>query len=205
LNDNFYIQDYCHIKNHQLKLNGKVIFEDDRNNNLKEFLKNGYKSQKINYSKFFKMDNLSKMTFLAAEIILKNIALQELNNNIALVFSNNAASLDTDRKFQNSISDSDNFYPSPAVFVYTLPNIGIGEISIRHQLKSENAFFVFENYNAKFHQNYENVLLRSNISDAVLGGWVNVDAENYEAFVYLVSKKGNIEHTNKNLIKLYKD
>jgi len=205
LNDNFYIQDYCHIKNHQLKLNGKVIFEDDRNNNLKEFLKNSYKSQKINYSKFFKMDNLSKMTFLAAEIILKNIALQELNNNIALVFSNNAASLDTDRKFQNSISDSDNFYPSPAVFVYTLPNIGIGEISIRHQLKSENAFFVFENYNAKFHQNYENVLLRSNISDAVLGGWVNVDEENYEAFVYLVSRKGNIEHTNKNLIKLYKD
>lgn len=205
MNDNFYIQDYCHIKNHQLKLNGKVIFEDDRNNNLKEFLKNSYKSQKINYSKFFKMDNLSKMTFLAAEIILKNIALQELNNNIALVFSNNAASLDTDRKFQNSISDSDNFYPSPAVFVYTLPNIGIGEISIRHQLKSENAFFVFENYNAKFHQNYENVLLRSNISDAVLGGWVNVDEENYEAFVYLVSRKGNIEHTNKNLIKLYKD
>ena len=32
--------------------------------------------------------------------------------------------------------------------MYTLPNIGIGEISIRHQLKSENGFFVFENYNA---------------------------------------------------------
>ncbi|MCK5638252.1 MAG: 3-oxoacyl-ACP synthase, partial [Flavobacteriaceae bacterium] len=71
--------------------------------------------------------------------------------------------------------------------------------------KSENAFFVFEKYNANFHQNYENVLLQSNNSDAVLGGWVNVDGENYEAFVYLVSKNGIIEHTNKNLIKLYKD
>ena len=156
MNDNFYIQDYCHIKNHQLKFNGKVIFEDHDKNGLKEFLKNSYKNQKINYSKFFKMDNLSKIAFLAAEIILKNITLQDLNNNIALVFSNNAASLDTDRKYQESINNIDNFYPSPAVFVYTLPNIGIGEISIRHQLKSENAFFVFKNYNANFHQNYEN-------------------------------------------------
>ncbi len=205
MNDNFYIQDYCHIKNNQLRLNGKVIFEDKDKNGLKEFLKNSYKNQKINYSKFFKMDNLSKIAFLAAEIILKNITLQDLNNNIALIFSNNAASLDTDRKYQDSINNIDNFYPSPAVFVYTLPNIGIGEISIRHQLKSENAFFVFEKYNANFHQNYENVLLQSNNSDAVLGGWVNVDGENYEAFVYLVSKNGIIEHTNKNLIKLYKD
>lgn len=205
MNDNFYIQDYCHIKNHQLKLNGKVIFEDHDKNGLKEFLKNSYKNQKINYSKFFKMDNLSKIAFLAAEIILKNITLQDLNNNIALVFSNNAASLDTDRKYQESINNIDNFYPSPAVFVYTLPNIGIGEISIRHQLKSENAFFVFENYNANLHKNYENVLLQNNNSDAVLGGWVNVDGENYEAFVYLVSKNGIIKHTNKNLIKLYKD
>ena len=205
MNDNFYIQDYCHIKNNQLRLNGKVIFEDKDKNGLKEFLKNSYKNQKINYSKFFKMDNLSKIAFLAAEIILKNITLQDLNNNIALIFSNNAASLDTDRKYQDSINNIDNFYPSPAVFVYTLPNIGIGEISIRHQLKSENAFFVFEKYNANFHQNYENVLLQSNNSDAVLGGWVNVDGENYEAFVYLVSKNGIIEHTNKKLIKLYKD
>ena len=180
-----------------------MIFEDKQNDNLKSFLKSTYKNLEIKYSKFFKMDNLSKISFIAAEIILKNITLE--NENIAIVFSNKAASLDTDRKFQDSISDVDNFYPSPAVFVYTLPNIGIGEISIRHQLKSENAFFVFENYNANFHQNYENALLQNNNSDAVLGGWVNVDGDNYDAFVYLVSKNGIIEHTKENLLKLYKE
>ncbi len=180
-----------------------MIFEDKQNENLKSFLKSAYKNLEIKYPKFFKMDNLSKISFLAAEIILKNITLE--NENIALVFSNKAASLDTDRKFQDSISDVDNFYPSPAVFVYTLPNIGIGEISIRHQLKSENAFFVFENYNARFHQNYENELLQNNNSEAVLGGWVNVDGDNYDAFVYLVSKNGIIEHTKENLLKLYKE
>ncbi len=205
MHNNYYIKSYCHIKNSQLWLNGKIIFENKENKNLKDLLKSIYKYQNINYSKFFKMDSLSKISFLAAEIILKNTTLENVRNNIAIVFSNDAASLDTDRKFQNSINDIDNFYPSPAVFVYTLPNIGIGEISIRHQLKSENAFFVFENYNANFHQNYENVLIQNNNSDAVLAGWVNVDAENYEAFVYLVSKNGVIEHTEKNLIKLYKE
>jgi len=179
-----------------------VIFEDKQNDSPKSFLKSAYKNLEIKYPKFFKMDNLSKISFLAAEIILKNITLE--NENIAIVFSNKAASLDTDRKFQDSISDIDNFYPSPAVFVYTLPNIGIGEISIRHQLKSENVFFVFENYNANFHQNYENELLQNNNSEAVLGGWVDVDDDNYDAFVYLVSENGIVEHTKENLLKLYK-
>lgn len=203
MHKDYYIQSHCHIKNNQLWLNGEVVFEDKQNENLKSFLKSAYKNLEIKYPKFFKMDNLSKISFLAAEIILKNITLE--NENIALVFSNKAASLDTDRKFQDSISDVDNFYPSPAVFVYTLPNIGIGEISIRHQLKGENAFFVFENYNARFHQNYENELLQNNNSEAVLGGWVNVDGDNYNAFVYLVSKNGIIEHTKENLLKLYKE
>ena len=203
MHKNYYIQSYCNIKNNQLWLNGEVVFDGKQNESLKDFLKSAYKNLEIKYPKFFKMDNLSKISFLAAEIILKNITLE--NKNIAIIFSNKAASLDTDRKFQDSISDVDNFYPSPAVFVYTLPNIGIGEISIRHQLKSENAFFVFENYNANFHQNYENELLQNNNSEAVLGGWVNVDGDNYDAFVYLVSKNGIVEHTEQNLIKLYKE
>ena len=91
--------------------------------------------------------------------------------NIAIVFSNNASSLESDRKHQNSINDKENYYPSPAIFVYTLPNIGIGEISIRHQLKSENGFFVFENYNANFHYNYEKSLINNNKSESVLGSF----------------------------------
>lgn len=201
----YYIQTYCHIKNNQLWLDGEVIFEDKQSDNLRNFLKSAYKNLKIEYPKFFKMDNLSKVSFLAAEIILKSNTFNKVNSNIAIVFSNNAASLDTDRKFQDSISDADSFYPSPAVFVYTLPNIGIGEISIRHQLKSENTFFVFEKYNADFHQNYEDVLLQDTNSDAVLGGWVNVDGKSYDAFVYLISENGIREHTKENLIKLYKE
>jgi hypothetical protein len=147
------------------------------------------------------MGNLSKLAFLSAEFIFNENDVKEKNT--AIIISNNASSLDTDRKYQDSINDPKNYYPSPAVFVYTLPNIGIGEISIRHQLKSENGFFVFENYSANFHYNYENGLLQNNKSDSVLAGWVDIDGDSYEAFLYLISKKGEIAHTEQNLKQLY--
>ena len=193
-----YIENYCSIKNNKVTLNGNLIFEES-SEDIKSFLKSIYQYLEPKYSKFFKMDALSKLAFLSAEILLK----EETQKNIAIILSNNASSLDTDRKHQDSINDKENYYPSPAVFVYTLPNIGIGEISIRHQLKSENGFFVFENYNANFHYNYENILIQNNKSEAVLAGWVNIDKDSYEAFLYLVSQNGTIEHTEKNLKQLY--
>jgi len=179
-------------------LNGNLIFEEG-SEDIKSFLKSVYQYLDPKYSKFFKMDALSKLAFLSAEILLK----EEAKKNIAIILSNNASSLDTDRKYQDSINDKENYFPSPAVFVYTLPNIGIGEISIRHQLKSENGFFVFDNYNANFHYNYEKILIQNNKSEAVLAGWVNIDEDSYEAFLYLVSQNGTIEHTEKNLKQLY--
>tara|TARA_B110000091_G_C13734847_1_gene440646 strand:+ start:389 stop:844 length:456 start_codon:yes stop_codon:yes gene_type:complete len=150
------------------------------------------------------MDNLSKLSFLASEIVLEDSKNSIKDKNVAIIFSNNASSLETDRKHQKSISNKDEYFPSPAIFVYTLPNIGIGEISIKHQFKSENAFFIFNNYNAKFHYVYENSLLQLENTDAVLSGWTNIDDDEYEAFVYLVSdKKAEKTHTKENLIILY--
>jgi len=202
LNDKLYIQDYCTIKDNKVFLNGEIIFDEGKQE-LKELLKKIYKSLNLKYSKFFKMDSLSKLAFLASDIILKNTELE--SKNIGIVFSNNASSLDTDRKHQDSINDINNYFPSPAVFVYTLPNISIGEISIRHQLKSENAFFIFKKYNADFHHIYESNLILGKKCDAVLGGWVNLDRDNYDAFLYLITKDGKMNHSVKNLLKLYKN
>ena len=199
MDENLYIQSYCKIKNNVISLNGKVVFNYDFED-VKLFLKAAYKSFESKYPKFFKMDSLSKLAFLGAELLLKE---ESKSSNTALVFSNSASSLDTDRKYQESINDPKNYFPSPAVFVYTLPNIGIGEISIRHQLKSENAFFIFEKYNAAFHHSYENSLIQMNKADSVLAGWVNIDENNCDVFLYLVSKNGKTAHTVKNLIELY--
>ncbi|ESU19917.1 hypothetical protein FCR2A7T_13210 [Flavobacterium cauense R2A-7] len=190
------------IENNSVILNSGREFEL-QNGSFSEFAKAAYKNFNMEYPKFFKMDNLSKLAFLGSEIILKELVNQEENNNIALVFANRSSSLDTDVKYQNSIADKDNYFPSPAVFVYTLPNICIGEISIKYKLQSENAFFVFEEFNAGFITNYANLLLETNKAEKVLCGWVECYQENYKAVVYLVEKQGHTEHNEETVNTLY--
>jgi hypothetical protein len=194
-----YIQSFCKIQNNEIILDRTSIFKLEPTA-FSDFSKQAYQNFEINYSKFFKMDNLSKLAFLGAELLLKSEINNEKENNIALLFANNSSSLDTDMKYQNSISDPENYFPSPAVFVYTLPNICLGEISIRHQLKSENSFFIFETFNPAFMANYAKVLLDSNKADKVLCGWVEYYDEEYRAFLYLVTKEGNLEHKIETLL-----
>lgn len=198
-----YIKSYIHIKNNTVSLNGNVIFTNDEMD-FKLFIKDAYKATETKYPKFFKMDSLSKLAFLASDILLKNEHLNtEIDNNIALVFSNRSSSLDTDRKHQESIQDTANYYPSPAVFVYTLPNICLGEISIKHTLYSENSFFIFDSFNAEHLKTYANSLIATNKADQVLCGWVDYEEESYEAFIYLVSEKGALSHNTNEILTLY--
>ncbi|MBL4745646.1 MAG: 3-oxoacyl-ACP synthase [Flavobacteriaceae bacterium] len=199
-----YIHNYCKIKNNSVNLNGEIIYSD-KETEMTVFLKNVYHFLGLKYAKFFKMDSLSKIAFLTSEILVNNAKITIKETNTAVVLSNNASSLDTDRKHQKSISDPDNYFPSPSVFVYTLPNIGIGEISIRHGLKSENVFFVFSQYNETVHYTYENSLIQSGKATTVLSGWTNVDDQSVDVFMYLISEKGSIPHSAKELIKLYKN
>lgn len=200
----FHIERFCHIKNNTVSLNGEPLFEM-ASEEFSVFIKAAYKDLDTNYSKFFKMDNLSKLAFLAADVLLQeDTSLSEEEQNIAIVLSNNASSLDTDRKHQASISDPENYYPSPAVFVYTLPNICIGEISIKHKLFSENSFFIFESFSANLLKEYAESLLNTHKAEKVLCGWVNFDGDHYEAFLYLVSTKGTIVHNNDEITRLYR-
>ena len=145
------IKAYCSISDNKVMLNDQLLFEE-KGTDFATFIKLAYKQMDTNYPKFFKMDDLSKLGFLAADILLKPLATDsESAQNIALAFSNSASSLETDRKHQDSIIDKENYFPSPAIFVYTLPNICLGEISIKHRLYSENSFFIFNHFNAELY------------------------------------------------------
>lgn len=203
MDSEYYINSFCSIKNNTISLNGSKIYSDETIDFL-EFIKAAYKSLDTNYPKFFKMDGLSKLALLAADVLLKDENLDEdKENDIAIVFSNKASSLDTDRKHQKSIENKEEYYPSPAIFVYTLPNICIGEISIKHKLFSENSFFIFDNFNAQHLLDYANSLLSANKTENVLCGWVELDGNHYKAYLYLVTKTGIIAHNKENIIKFY--
>ena len=174
--------DICIIEHSKIVVNNEVIFES-QTQTFSEFAKEAYKNLALNYPKFHKMDNLSKLAFLTSEVILKD----DDHSRTALVFANKSSSLDTDFKYQESINSQENYFPSPAVFVYTLPNICVGEISIKHKIQTENAFFVLDEFDEQFLNDYSEQILQSGKADKVLCGWVELYQESYNAFVYLLT------------------
>ena len=207
MHNSFYIISSCHIQNGKVVLNGEAL-PVNNSSSLNEILKSLYQHLQLDYPKFFKMDELCKLAFITTELTLKDFPLQEsTEGETAIVLANAASTLETDRKHQESIKDEENYFPSPAVFVYTLPNITIGEITIRHKLKGENTFFITEKYDTGFMSRYVNSLLQNNKSDKVITGWINYGPDGYDGFIYLAGKdkKGlSLEHNVENLSLLYK-
>jgi len=186
------------IKEGKFILNGETVFtaaSTDRDFFIKEL----YHWLGLSYPKFFKMDILSKFAILAAEKLLEG----KNNTQTALLFSNATTSLDFDIRHQKSIADKEAYYPSPAVFVYTLPNICIGEVSIKHQLLTESAFFVADQYDTKTMYTYTNYLLQHNKATAVVCGWINQLEDFYEIVMYLVEKDGTIKHSTEEINKIF--
>ena len=198
-----YITASCVIRDHAIYKNGKKLFEE-RESGVSRFMENTYNHFNIGYPKFYKMDNLSKLGLLASEILLKE-SFQGANyqpDEMGIVLSNSNSSLDTDIKYYKSTQD----IPSPALFVYTLPNIVIGEICIRNNFKGENAFFVFKNFDATFIAQYVNYLFDSNLIQACICGWTELLEENYEAVLLLVEKQqqsNSLVFTEENINKIY--
>jgi hypothetical protein len=204
INNSLKISKYCHISSDRVLVNGKPFIENINELDNKSFLKHIYKSIEIAYSKFFKMDEISKLGFLAVEILLKDINLSVYNSeDVSIVLSNSDSTIDTDYNHQNTINDYENFFPSPSIFVYTLPNIMIGEISIRNGIKGENSFFIVEKFNAEIVVDHINSLFLTGKAEVGIGGWVNFHQEKYEAFIYLASKNGNINHSASEVNKLF--
>ncbi|MFZ1800649.1 MAG: hypothetical protein WAU24_12360, partial [Chitinophagaceae bacterium] len=158
----YHISSSCVICKNNVYKNGQIIFS----NNAEDFLFAVYKHFELNYARFYKMDSLSKLGWLCAEVLLQRDFKKEnyKPSEIGLVFSNANSSLATDTRYMASLQET----PSPALFVYTLPNIVTGEICIRHGFKGENAFFIFEKFNPEFLVDYVSVLLDKGLVQACI-------------------------------------
>jgi|WetSurSiteA1Bulk_404760.scaffolds.fasta_scaffold00095_10 hypothetical protein len=183
------IRDYVILRSGKVVRGGREIFSG-ADIPVGEFLTAVYKQFSINYPKFYKMDNLCKLGFMAAELLLRDKKTEESfsPDAIGIVLSNRASSLDTDRNHQRSILNRSEYFPSPSVFVYTLANIVIGEICIRFKFFGENAFFIEEKFDADRLYAYVKQLLDDNIVQCCVTGWVEVDGDTYDGVLYLVEK-----------------
>lgn len=156
----------------------EITFSGEKQS-INDQLSQWYRNIGINYPKFFKMDRLCKAGILGAEQLLKDYDFDRENVKAdwGIILMNAASSLDNDRHYQKTIT-ADNYYPSPAVFVYTLANIVTGEIAIRHKIGGESSFYVM--------QSEDESLLNELVAQAftstpelthLICGWVNVDGE----------------------------
>jgi len=181
-----YISAHVLIRSGVVYRDGELIFKDETAGGTNEFFLSVYRALKVDYPKFYKMDNLCKLGFLATEWLLRDrqIAEEYGVENIGIILTNANSSLDADLKYFESVKN----IPSPAQFVYTLPNIVIGEVSIRHGFKGENAFFVSEDFDAGFIRFYVQDLFMRNRVQACICGWVDCLGEEYKAVLYLVEK-----------------
>jgi hypothetical protein len=188
----YVISDYCIIRHGRVIWNGEIVFEG-RTAPVADFLTAIYRHLNVGYPKFFKMDNLCKLGLLASELLVHDKKLTEKypEDRIGLILSNAASSLDTDRNHQASINDRAHYFPSPSVFVYTLANIVIGEICIRHRFLGEGTFLIEESFDPARLHGYVHGLLLEGAIDCCITGWVELDRDSYEAVLYLVQKPGN--------------
>jgi len=185
------IRKYVSVDKRSVKVNGTDLLLNEQGADFGEFMKQIYHACSISYLKFFKMDPQSKLGFVAAKILLQDDDRDRFEpEEKAIVLANSASSLNTDEKYFESIND----IPSPAVFVYTLPNIVAGEICIHHNLKGENTFFIQEEFDIQFIVSYLNILFSTTNTRKAIAGWVEVDLDdNYRAFLMDVEKEGSSE------------
>jgi hypothetical protein len=163
-------------------------------------LKEVYRQRIGNYPKFFKMDNLCRLGFVASELLLQQeekrtfdekgrVPEARMREDRAVIFFNRAGSLDNDRAYQQTIASPEAYFPSPAIFVYTLPNIVTGEIAIRNRYCGETGFYVLPAKDEAVMRQVTAQTLAGDITTSVLGGWLEyADDAHFEADIYIANK-----------------
>jgi hypothetical protein len=197
-----YISGISSIGGNRIRRNGSLLPVPEATG-TSDFATQVYEWLKPEYPKFYKMDLPSQLAFLAAEILLQELPLSHYDpTTMALTLTSASGSLDTDLRYAASART----LASPALFVYTLPNIAGGELCIRHKLKGENTFFITPAFDAPLLAGHVEQTLRIPGMEACIGGWIEAVNGHHDVFLYLAekTKRGmEINHTANEIEKLY--
>lgn len=182
------IKHQVYISPNEVTVDGKALAHNEKGSALLTEL---YRNNIGDYPKFFKMDTLSKLGFIASELLLNiegNRSFEPREDRAVILFNRNA-SLQADTHYQSTIQDPEHFFPSPAAFVYTLPNIVTGEIAIRNKYFGETSFIVIDDYNEQIIMKNLDIAFQDPVTTSIIGGWVDCsDEEHFEARIFLMEK-----------------
>ncbi len=172
-----------------LEIDGRPIVCEGKGKALLTAL---YKQYVNDYPKFYKMDGLSRLGFIASELLLQaeGQRMETPREDRAVVLFNHTSSIQADKVYQASIQDEQDYFPSPAAFVYTLPNIVAGEIAIRNQYHGETSFYILPEKDGQMMTRILTATFGDTATESILGGWIDYqDDHHFEADIYIVDKQ----------------
>ena len=177
-----------------LKITSESVTIDGKPLELQEkggaLLTEVYKRYIGDYPKYYKMDVLCRLGFVASELLLKRTENGELRterydyreDETAIILFNHSSSIQADKNYQTSIADPENYFPSPSAFVYTLPNIVTGEIAIRHHIQGETSFYILQEKDEQMMEKIIEASFADIGTKRVLCGWIDAeDDDHFEA------------------------
>ncbi|MDR1273688.1 MAG: hypothetical protein LBK12_03980 [Odoribacteraceae bacterium] len=184
------IRKYSYINDRVASVDGRAIPVPAGE---EKFLTALYRARRVDYPRFFKMDALSKLGFLASELIFEGDASRFTpRDHVAILCFNRSSSLESDAAYQATIRHGEEYFPSPSLFVYTLPNIVTAEIAIRNRLHGETAFYVLERFDPRALVGRVGEAFQDAATRAVLVAWVESFRDSREVFMMLVEKNDTI-------------
>ena len=146
-----------------------------------------YRTIAGDYPKFFKMETACKLGFLLAEQLADTERFVPREDRAVLMFSTHGC-LCNDRHYEDTVQD----FPSPALFVYTLPNIITGEIAIRNKYEGETSAYVLDRFDPVQFRTLVEQAFQDEVTASALCGWVDCRADDdFTAFAFLVERDGN--------------
>ena len=142
-----------------------------------------YKECLSDDARYYKMDLFSRLAYVGTGLLAKdNLAGCAPEDIGLLIFTKNGSVL-ADRKHLSTFSQE--YYPSPAIFINTLPNVVLGEIAVTHQIKGETTLVMLSGENTELMENILAATLNATQPSALITGWVDCESEN----VFLASLK----------------
>ena len=180
-------------------LNSKGGYFNSRLENTMEAsgLDDLYTKLGIDYPKFYKMDSLSQLGFLLAEGLTEDA----MNKVGAILVWNKHSSFDADKKHTENVAAG---ISGPANFTYTLPNIVVGEIAIRHKINGETGIFITLSPDFKQIAQTTKAYLNSFSTGGVWIGWLDAREGILQGFMcYVVQDTANIDIFAADLENIY--
>ncbi|MCQ2154604.1 MAG: 3-oxoacyl-ACP synthase [Bacteroidales bacterium] len=163
----------------------------------RELLDEIYKSHIADYPKFHKMDMLGKLVFVASELLTaredaarENVGGEDgdrKDENRAVILFNATSSIVQDLQHIRTINDTEGFFPSPSVFLYTLPNISIGEVAIRNSYKGETSLYILPEKDNELMDKIIKASFAGSLSRSMITGWADCSGEDtFEAEMKII-------------------